>query len=953
MQKKRMKRLLAISLSAALLAAAPLNTVWAGENSTPLKSAVNNIADDTNKALAKVQSNEGKEVTDGGITYYDVGLDKGSDENTLLRAAVTSNNNLLNWSQLAYMIYRDNSQSYFSPSDENKTGYYDGARKEPTIFDNRFGKSPSYTDLIKGLSSTDGSYSPSQKKHELREKDICTKVSGLTTARSLKAVKQAAAQSQVDIKPTKIRSSEFYDRCKLPALDDDKDQPVLYTMVSTRDRYGGTFHYAYNTFGLVFYDFKMAVGSGNQCKITSPIDGYVSVKDAIKDQNQIAGFQYVNDDDVAVSNTINYEDEPAVKDISVTTSKESSATNTMSNSTSIGYSQNVNFNFGWGEQDAFHGGFGFDFGFQQVFETAFSKEKTVTEGGSTTDSLSVTIPAHTAVTQTVTTSNKDMNISYDCPMTVTYKVAMFSMCGDYYDDNAAAIWFSTSPYQQRAFMTTFGTDVGGTTSATMNLKNRLKYKNQPGYDQSYSITKGTRRTSGVDKSDWISGLDWDSILTHGAPQSKGATVKAKASDVTDWLSTHNPMSQTGGQISIKAHLSNSTVSKPVPAFALERIKLVDKDQEHLNLKVGDSYCLNNIEVKGYDSDNGPYYGFRSDNGAWEIVDENGKKTDSDLVSIVDGKNGTRKLNAEKAGTLNLKYFIPEDSKNGYQHLDGIKETNDKIQSAIVEVNIAEKPKAVFDGTIEASGEVKANVGETINLETLDSIDVSVYDKKGIELDVPVAWQAKEKASRGIKVGDNRLTATKEGTFHIRAVIDDVYSDWITVTAEQPIAVKAVKTDTSKKASAPATAPRNSGADGDTSLGNVAETLHGALSKTEAAAKGTSKQENNDPTYWAWKNGLLKSIGTSVISEGEPVTREQLMVITYNTAKYLKKDVSTKKDYLADYKGSEKVSEWAKEAVNWAVSKGIVSDDGKNSKTLYPQKTVSDADVAAFLKLCFE
>ena len=84
-----------------------------------------------------------------------------------------------------------------------------------------------------------------------------------------------------------------------------------------------------------------------------------------------------------------------------------------------------------------------------------------------------------------------------------------------------------------------------------------------------------------------------------------------------------------------------------------------------------------------------------------------------------------------------------------------------------------------------------------------------------------------------------------------------------------------------------------------------------------------------------------------------MTREQLMVITYNTAKYLKKDVSTKKDYLADYKGSEKVSEWAKEAVNWAVSKGIVSDDGKNSKTLYPQKTVSDADVAAFLKLCFE
>ena len=66
-----------------------------------------------------------------------------------------------------------------------------------------------------------------------------------------------------------------------------------------------------------------------------------------------------------------------------------------------------------------------------------------------------------------------MQLGYDCPVAITYKVAVFSLSGTVYDDNMKIQSFSTAGYRQSHFSTIFGSESekGGTT-AMDNLYNR-------------------------------------------------------------------------------------------------------------------------------------------------------------------------------------------------------------------------------------------------------------------------------------------------------------------------------------------------------------------------------------------------------------------------------------------------------------------------------------------------
>jgi len=99
--------------------------------------------------------------------------------------------------------------------------------------------------------------------------------------------------------------------------------------------------------------------------------------------------------------------------------------------------------------------------------------------------------------------------------------------------------------------------------------------------------------------------------------------------------------------------------------------------------------------------------------------------------------------------------------------------------------------------------------------------------------------------------------------------------------------------------------------------------------------------------WAAAKGIANGVGNNRFAPESTLTREQLAVMLYNYAKCKGFDVNIADiGILNGYRDSDRVSVWAKEAVKWAVSAGIISGDGSN---LNPQAFAARAEVAAMLQ----
>ncbi|MGN1092656.1 MAG: S-layer homology domain-containing protein, partial [Monoglobaceae bacterium] len=117
---------------------------------------------------------------------------------------------------------------------------------------------------------------------------------------------------------------------------------------------------------------------------------------------------------------------------------------------------------------------------------------------------------------------------------------------------------------------------------------------------------------------------------------------------------------------------------------------------------------------------------------------------------------------------------------------------------------------------------------------------------------------------------------------------------------------------------------------------------------EAEAIGTQGFEDvsddtwyTDAVVWASANKIAEGTGKGFEPDGN-VTREQLCTIIYRYAENIGMDTDTENGF-DNFKDKEEVSEWAKEAIGWAVNSGIVS--GKPDELLDPQGYATRAEVA--------
>lgn len=101
----------------------------------------------------------------------------------------------------------------------------------------------------------------------------------------------------------------------------------------------------------------------------------------------------------------------------------------------------------------------------------------------------------------------------------------------------------------------------------------------------------------------------------------------------------------------------------------------------------------------------------------------------------------------------------------------------------------------------------------------------------------------------------------------------------------------------------------------------------------------------DAITWTAENGIFAGYGKDKFGPDDPITREQLAAIFYRYADYKGYDLTVKGN-LDKFKDSDKITDYAKTAMQWAVGSGLVK--GKSGNLLDPQGTATRAEIAAML-----
>ena len=101
----------------------------------------------------------------------------------------------------------------------------------------------------------------------------------------------------------------------------------------------------------------------------------------------------------------------------------------------------------------------------------------------------------------------------------------------------------------------------------------------------------------------------------------------------------------------------------------------------------------------------------------------------------------------------------------------------------------------------------------------------------------------------------------------------------------------------------------------------------------------------DAVIWAAENGIVTGYNDMTFGGDDNLTREQIAVMLYRYAKFKELDVSLKTD-LGKFADAANVSDWALDAMTWAVAVGLIN--GRSDTELAPKDIAMRAEVAMML-----
>jgi len=114
------------------------------------------------------------------------------------------------------------------------------------------------------------------------------------------------------------------------------------------------------------------------------------------------------------------------------------------------------------------------------------------------------------------------------------------------------------------------------------------------------------------------------------------------------------------------------------------------------------------------------------------------------------------------------------------------------------------------------------------------------------------------------------------------------------------------------------------------------------SKSEIFVDVPDGQNYTPAAQWAYENGIINGVGDDCFAPDRTITREEFAAMLYRYTEYLEVDTTARVDY-SEFADSESVSDWAHDAMSWAVAEGLIN--GKPGGLLAPQDTITRAEVA--------
>lgn len=927
-----------------------------------------------------------KEFTEGDVTYYDVfggqteGRPEVTDVDQLIQQVLYEKREgqaysvAEYWAALATSIYASNPASWRIYGNDGNHGN----NKDYQDFQDRLSLDPAkdkddYGNVQKWLSSKNGTEISTGNKDKYRKCDINMKASGMMTAQSLAEVEDMAFQYLVDVNPGKIKTSDFNKYNSLPGMNEESSAgDVIYHLMATRDRDGGTFYYDYNCFGIAFYDFQAIPFTGAEGEgLTTALKEYENLDDAVDDtenQQVIEGFEY----DASATNHIdrvrNTSEQDMTKEISGEWSMDEELSSEITKLKGMSFSQEESAEFTFGKDTGFfHAAAGFSFTEEELFQEGLNTTNSTTrhEGGSSANS--VTVPAHTALEQVFITSKTDSTARYDCPVMITYKVAIFSYCGEYYDDNTATTYFTTAGYEQRSFMTVFGNDTDGAVESL-----RTCMRSDAGYDSSYRLTRGIRDDHGAGSVDagwdtpWVNHLDYAAMkdaadnYLHYSPS---------YDETTQFLSTNQPISITGGLLSRQATATETIVGEAIPIYPLDSITLVKSQRDLITLKQDEDLHLKNIQMEAWDSEGIEFYKYIFTDGYWAIVNKNGEKKDSsDVIRLYKNKNGEYVVRGVEPGRAYIKYFVPEGK---YRYINS-EDTIVMIEPEDVEtptLTITVKETKETADKIAVQGGVSIYYDDpgdpetkaVVDLNSVDGLEAVVYNTKGNVMEVQAQWRVAD-GTTGVEIEGNMMTVNEDGDYQIYAEYGDIISETTGVHVEKNVA-EASQPSPEAEAAVSAVSSYLQCDSEYASLGEACLFVKNIMGQQctlneviftetlmQMAGVQASTEEQKayelEAVVWAIENGLISNADGYTLSLNGGVTELQMAVLAYNASIRFGADVSCE-DVISSYIGSETLTENQRAAMNWAISKGTLSETEEATLTLDLDRLITDAELDSY------
>lgn len=304
--------------------------------------------------------------------------------------------------------------------------------------------------------------------------------------------------------------------------------------------------------------------------------------------------------------------------------------------------------------------------------------------------------------------------------------------------------------------------------------------------------------------------------------------------------------------------------------------------------------------------------------SWDSAYEGG-----DGWSPIKGENGAFVAWASAPYTFTWSQIVTDLERGVYELNADLKQHNDNVLNSLTLT------------VTDAAGEVLASKDLTTALTT-DVWNTYTLSDITAEGDVTVTFTADVKTS-GIAIDNVALYRTGDVEKQENPFIDVEEKDWY-YDAVIEIYHKGLMTGFSETTFAPKETM---------SRAMVATVLYRMAGSPETAyeeifADVPSGKYYSESVTWAAKNGVVNGYGDGKFKPGTSVTREQMVKMLYNYATILGLDTSDRAD-LMTYSDGEKVSNYAKESMSWAVANGVLS--GTVAGKLKPRSKATRAEVA--------